>query len=212
MSRQYGSRAMRNILVRSLKWKSASRTIIFLPYFNHIWVKNVNDMVSRVLPGHGTVGFTSKYFMLRWIRVCLTFIPVPSSNTSTLSASDLHNTRANIRNPLHNMDYETMKKIRQNKTWIRADIQCINLTPNRYNALAPAIVYVSNDVTIPVNGTEIVLKSTDRHSNATLFLPAQGLNLGFWTVFISRTIICNCFSTMWAILLPWILKCKDLQY
>ena len=31
------------------------------------------------------------------------------------------------------------------------DITCINLTPNQYNALAPAIVYVSNDVTIPVN-------------------------------------------------------------
>ena len=42
-----------------------------------------------------------------------------------------------------------IKRLRQNKTWTEADIPCINLTPNRYNALAPAIVYVSNDVTIP---------------------------------------------------------------
>ena len=41
----------------------------------------------------------------------------------------------------------------ENKTWIEADILGINLTPNQYNVLAlvPAIVYVSNDVTIPFN-------------------------------------------------------------
>ena len=42
-----------------------------------------------------------------------------------------------------------MKKIRQNLTWIEADILGINLTPNLYNAPAQAIVNVSNDVTIP---------------------------------------------------------------
>ena len=42
-----------------------------------------------------------------------------------------------------------IEKIKQNMTGIEADILGINLTPNRYNALAPAIVYVSNDVTIP---------------------------------------------------------------
>ena len=36
-------------------------------------------------------------------------------------------------------------------TGIEADILGINLMPNRYNALAPAIVYVNNDVTIPFN-------------------------------------------------------------
>ena len=36
-------------------------------------------------------------------------------------------------------------------TWIAADIPDITLTPTRYNALAPAIVYVSHDVTIPFN-------------------------------------------------------------
>ena len=73
------------------------------------------------------------------------------SQGTTLSASDLHNARATILNPFYNMEYKIIKKIRQNTTWIEADILGINLTPNRYNALAPAIVYVSNDVTIPFN-------------------------------------------------------------
>ena len=42
-----------------------------------------------------------------------------------------------------------IKKIIQNTKWIEADILGINLTPNRYNSLTPAIVYVSNDITIP---------------------------------------------------------------
>ena len=49
------------------------------------------------------------------------------------------------------MEYEIIKKMRQNTTWIEADIPDINLTPNWYNALNPAIVYVSNDVIIPFN-------------------------------------------------------------
>ena len=44
-----------------------------------------------------------------------------------------------------------IKMISQNKTCIEADILCINLTPNQYNALSPAIVYVSNGVTISGN-------------------------------------------------------------
>ena len=73
------------------------------------------------------------------------------SQGTTLSDSDLHNARATILNPFYDMEYKMIKKIRQNTTWIEADILGINLTPNRYNALAPAIVYVSNDVTIPFN-------------------------------------------------------------
>ena len=49
------------------------------------------------------------------------------------------------------MEYKIIKKIRQNTMWIEADFLAINLTPNRYNALASAIVYVSDDVTIPFN-------------------------------------------------------------
>ena len=73
------------------------------------------------------------------------------SQGTTLSASDLHNAQATILNPFYNMEYKIIKKIRQNTTWIEADILGINLTPNQYNALAPAIVYVNNDVTIPFN-------------------------------------------------------------
>ena len=49
------------------------------------------------------------------------------------------------------MKYELIRKIRQNMMCIEADILGTNLTPNRYNALFPAIVYVSDDVTIPFN-------------------------------------------------------------
>ena len=73
------------------------------------------------------------------------------SQGTTLSASDLHNARATILNPFYNMEYKIIKKIRQNTAWMEADILAKNLTPNRCNALAPAIVYVSNDVTIPFN-------------------------------------------------------------
>ena len=59
--------------------------------------------------------------------------------------------RATILNPFYNMEYKIIKKIRQNTAWIEADILGNNLTPNWCNALVPAIVYVSNDVTIPFN-------------------------------------------------------------
>ena len=68
------------------------------------------------------------------------------SQDTTLSASDLHNVRATILNPFYNMEYKIIKKIRQNTTLILADNLGICLTPNWYNALAPAIAYVSNDV------------------------------------------------------------------
>ena len=70
---------------------------------------------------------------------------------TTLSVPDLHNAQATILNPFYNMEYKMTKKIRQNTAWIETDILGINLTPNRYNALAPAIVYVSDDVIIPFN-------------------------------------------------------------
>ena len=65
--------------------------------------------------------------------------------------SQSHNARATILNPFYNMEYKIITKISQNTAWIEADIPGTNLTPNRYNALTPAIVYVSDDVTIPFN-------------------------------------------------------------
>ena len=71
------------------------------------------------------------------------------SQGTTLSASDLHNAQATILNPFYNMEYKIIKKMRQNTMWIEAAILGINLTPNRFNALDPAIVYVNNDIAIP---------------------------------------------------------------
>ena len=94
----------------------------------------------------------------RHLGLCLGYVPAlaygscrVSDQGTTLRASDLHNARATILNPFYNMEYEIIKKIRQNTAWIEADILGKNLTPNWCNALAPAIVYVSNDVTIPFN-------------------------------------------------------------
>ena len=68
-----------------------------------------------------------------------------------MRASDLNNARATVLNPFYNMEYKMIKKISQNMTWVEAVIPGINLTPNRYNVLAPTVVYVNNNDTIPFN-------------------------------------------------------------
>ena len=72
----------------------------------------------------------------------------------SLSASDIHISWATILNPFYNMEYKIIRKTRQNMTWIEVDILDINLTPDRYNALALAIVCVSDDITIPFNSVK----------------------------------------------------------
>ena len=151
------------------------------------------------------------------------------SQGTTLSASDLYNARATILNPFYNMEYKRIKKTRQNTTWIEADILGINLTPNRYNALTPAICIcqqTSQSHSTPwrhhsdtrtllrthMNGTEIVLKSTDRPSNLSLFLYVQGLIRGCLIVFTSKVIRWNYFSKMWRISLSRIKQNNNLQY
>ena len=62
-----------------------------------------------------------------------------------------------------------------------------------------------------VNGIEIILKSTDRRLNLSLFVYVQGLIHGCVIVFISRVIRWNCFSKMWRISLLCILHNTDLQ-
>ena len=117
-----------------------------------------------------------------------------------------------------------IKKISQNTTWIEADILDMNLNPHRYNALAPDIVYVSNDVTIPFNSVtsknvtasarewdrnryeiygsalELISISLCTRANTWMF---DGVNI--------RVIRWNCFSKMWRISLPGILQNNDLQ-
>ena len=51
------------------------------------------------------------------------------SQSTTLSAPDLHNAQATILISFYNMDHEIIKKIKQNKTWIEAGIPWINLNP-----------------------------------------------------------------------------------
>ena len=118
--------------------------------------------------------------------------------STPLSASDLNNTRATIISPFHNMECKITNKIGQHKTWTDADIPCINITPNHYNALTQAIFYVRqwlhnpiqlHDVTVTtlrrhVNGTEIVLKSTDRWLNITFSSCTGAKPLMFDSVYI----------------------------
>ena len=63
-----------------------------------------------------------------------------------------------------------------------------------------------------VNGTEIILKSTDRRSNLSRFLYVQGLMHGYLMVYISKVIRLNCFSKMWRISLPLKLQNNDIQW
>ena len=115
------------------------------------------------------------------------------SQGTTLSVSDLHNARATILNPFYNMEYKIIKKIKQNTAWIEADILGKNLTPDLVQCTRPSHCLRQQwrhnpiqrrDVTIATQGTllrvhvyttEIVLKSTDRRSNMSLFLYVQGL-------------------------------------
>ena len=62
-------------------------------------------------------------------------------------------------------------------TWIEADILGINRTPNRYNALAPAIVYVSNNVTIPFNSVMSQYQHQERYWERTWTGPKSSLIL-----------------------------------
>ena len=112
-----------------------------------------------------------------WRSEARRVVPWSESQGTTLSASDLHNARATIRNPFYNMEYKIIKKIRQNTTWIEADILGINLTPNRYKTLAPAIIYVSNDATIPFNSVTSQWQHKERYCERTWVGPKSFWNL-----------------------------------
>ena len=70
-----------------------------------------------------------------------------------------------------------IKKIRQNTAWIEADILGINLTSYRYNTLAPAIVYVSNDVTTPFNHVTSQWQHKEHYCERTWMGPKSFRNL-----------------------------------
>ena len=60
------------------------------------------------------------------------------------------------------MEHKIVKNIRHNMTWIEAEVLGINLYPNLYNALVPAIVYVSNEITISFNSVTSQLEHKER--------------------------------------------------
>ena len=84
--------------------------------------------------------------------------------TTRSSSQDHHTVRATVPSPFYNIEYQVIKKIKQNVTWIEADILGINLAPNQYNEFAPASVYVSNGVTIPFNSVTSALLRLQLHS------------------------------------------------
>ena len=136
------------------------------------------------------------------------------SQGTTLSASDLHNAWATILNPFDNMEYNIIKKIRQKNDVNRSghsrhkshsqSVQCTRPSHClrqqwRHNPIQHRDVTIATQRTLlraHVNGTQIVLKSTDRRSNLSLFLYIQGLIHGCLIVFLSRVIRWNCFSKL----------------
>ena len=99
-------------------------------------------------------------------------------------ASDLHSARATILNTFYNMDYKIIKETGQNKTWIETDTPCKNVTPNPYNALAPAIVCVSNDVGIPFHSMASHLQHKEPYCKRTWIMGPKSfwnLQIGGWT-------------------------------
>ena len=98
------------------------------------------------------------------------------SQGTTLSASDLHNARATILNPFYKMEYRIIKKTRQNTTWIEEDILGINLTPNWYNALAPAMVYVNRRHN-PIQLRDVTIATQERYCELTWMGPKLFWNL-----------------------------------
>ena len=131
---------------------------------------------------------------------------------TTLSVFNLHNPRATIRHTLYHMIYRIITKMTKRGA-NRGGYSMHKSHSNRYNALALAIVYISNPRQINdftnanlintktylwarVNGTEIVLKSTDRHSAIYLSRYVQGLFHRCLTVLISKVIGWICFNTV----------------
>ena len=148
------------------------------------------------------------------------------SQGTTLSGSNRYNARVTIVNPFYNMECKMIKKLGHDKTWIHSmhkynsqSVQCSRPSHRlrrqwRHNPIQLRDVRIVAQRTLlcaHVNGTEIVLKSTDQRLNISFFLHEQGLNDICLTVLISKIIRWNCFSKMWRILLPRTLKNNDLQ-
>ena len=146
------------------------------------------------------------------------------SQGTTLSASDLHNARATILNHFYNMEYQIIKKIRQNTVWIEADILGKNLTPNRCNALFKSEMtsqshstpwrHNSNTKNVAASAREY-----DRNCFEIYGLALEHVSISIYTrantwmldsVYIKGNQMIF-FSKMWCISLPRILQNNGLQ-
>ena len=111
---------------------------------------------------------------------------------TALNASDLHKARATILNPFYKMEYQMIKKMKQNTARIESDILGKNLTPigkmHSHQPLSSSAMtpqshstpwrHNSNTKKLlreHVNGAQVVLKSTDRRSSISQCLYVQGL-------------------------------------
>ena len=136
------------------------------------------------------------------------------SQGTTLSTSDLHNGRTThsynmycriikkisqkdlnrIRHSMHRCHSQSAQRIRPNhclrRQWRHNPIQIHDVRIATQRTIRPA----------HVNGTELVLKSTDRWLNITYFRHVQRLNHGFLTAFTSKVIRWYCLSKIWRIL------------
>ena len=76
-----------------------------------------------------------------------------------------------------------IKTIGQNKTWIEENIPCINVTPNQYSALVPAMVYISSYITISFNSMMSQLQQKEPYFNHTRMGPKSlwNLQISGWT-------------------------------
>ena len=100
----------------------------YLTLLKYEYIKGIKNGCPCFVEIRGTQGCALVRDPARTICQC-------SSHGTTLSASDIHNVRATIFNPFYDIECKIIKKILHNKTWIEADIPCINITPNQYNAL-----------------------------------------------------------------------------
>ena len=68
-------------------------------------------------------------------------------------------------NPINNMECKMIKKIGQNKTWNKADIPCINVTPNP-NLMLQIVVLVNRKC----HGTELTRFRSSSSSKISLIM------------------------------------------
>ena len=121
--------------------------------------KQTNEFVKGIKNGLHTLCRSEAHCLCFGWRPCTSRWRVQGRSLgTTLSASDLHNARATIRNPFCDMNCKKVRK-QLKKGWIQEDIPYVDFTPNCCNEIAPAIVYLNNDVTMPVNSMNSILNT-----------------------------------------------------